>query len=237
MKKTIAILAALAAGLSMQAQEQARAYSITTDFTYASKYVFRGESLAGQSFQPSIEFSMNDFYAGIWSNMPLKDNVTNEIDFYLGYGFALQDDWKLDVGATMYYYADKAYAPGEPRETYEAYVGITGGDFVGISPSFYLYYDWKLRNTTGELSVDYSLPISQLGLSLDFGAFLGVTNNGPEEGNNTYWGLGVQVPYQLAPNAMITAGVQYATTDRDYKFSESVSDDCFYWTLSLTIGF
>src|SRR5882724_4464356 len=47
-------------------------YSITSDFTYTSKYVFRGVQQARASFQPSLEFATGGWNAGVWTNQPIK---------------------------------------------------------------------------------------------------------------------------------------------------------------------
>ena len=85
MKKIVLILAAVAASLSLRAEEAAApasSYSVTVDFPYATKYVFRGAQYAKQSLQPSVEVATGSFAFGIWTNQPITDNTDNEIDFY-----------------------------------------------------------------------------------------------------------------------------------------------------------
>jgi uncharacterized protein (TIGR02001 family) len=94
MKKTALILALLATRLGLNAQESKLSYSVTVDFPYASKYVFRGIEYAKDSIQPSIEVASGNFYAGVWTNQPVTNNSDNEFDFYAGYGIPLNDKWK-----------------------------------------------------------------------------------------------------------------------------------------------
>src|SRR6185369_11441239 len=79
-------------------------YSITLDFPYTTRYVFRGFQYAKDAVQPSIKLTTGDFYAGIWVSAPLDDGYELEVDYYAGYGFKLSNGWSLDVGATVYSY-------------------------------------------------------------------------------------------------------------------------------------
>lgn len=229
MKKTALLLAALAAGASLYAQESS-SYSVTVDFPYASKYVFRGIQYAEDSVQPSVEFATGNFYAGVWTNQPLTSNIDNEVDFYAGYGLALTDTWKLDAGVTMYYYPEQDSSLGLDRETYEGYVGLTGA-VAGFTPAFYAYYDFTLENFTYQGSVGYSIPLGDQ-FSLDPSVTVGYVDN--DVGTNyTYWGIGVNLPYKLTDRATVTLGGQYAGNDLD---DPEIDDELFYVTAGITLG-
>jgi len=251
MKKIAITLAALAAGYSAQAADatataaapapaSAPAYTVTTDFTYASEYVFRGQKNSNAAFQASAEVGYQNFYGGVWTNQPIRNNEADEIDLYLGYGFALQNDWKVDVGITSYNYPESLTNGGKTGlSTYETYIGLTGGNIAGFTPSIYGYYDWKLDTYTIQGSLGYSLPVKQIGTSLDFAltygfaANTGSTYSGVAKGN--YWGVGVTVPYKLAPNATLTGGLQYAGNNEDT--TGYGQDFKLYYTVGLTLGF
>lgn len=232
MKKTALLLAALA-GLTAQAQEANSSYSLTLDFPYTTKYVFRGQELAHDSIQPSVEFASGDFYAGIWTSMPLEkiDDASKEVDFYAGYGIPLSDVWKLDVGATLYYYPEAA-GLGNQNTTTEAFVGITG-EVSGFSPSVYAYYDFTLDAFTAQASVGYSIPFEMIGSSIDLAATLGsVLNDDSANEDYCYYGAGLSIPYKLAENATLTVGGQWATSDKG-----GSEDDEFWGTAGVSIGF
>ena len=85
-KKTSLALAALVAGVSAQAQDDASALSVTVDVTYVSDYVFRGAQSGDASIQPSVEASYGDFYAGIWASNAVSNKAdASEVDYYAGY--------------------------------------------------------------------------------------------------------------------------------------------------------
>ncbi|MBL9190793.1 MAG: hypothetical protein JNJ82_00465 [Opitutaceae bacterium] len=229
MKKTALILALLATGLGLNAQESKLSYSVTVDFPYASKYVFRGIEYAKDSIQPSIEVASGNFYAGVWTNQPVTNNSDNEFDFYAGYGIPLNDKWKLDVGATLYYYPE-ADTSSFDEQTFEGFIGLTG-TVSGFTPGIYAYYDFDLKAFTVQGSVGYSISLESAGTSLDFTVTLG--NVSPDVGDDyIYYGIGVNLPYKLTEKATFAVGAQYASNDLD-----GADDNHLWFTAGLTVGF
>jgi uncharacterized protein (TIGR02001 family) len=236
MKKIALILAALVAGASLSAQAPAPApapaapsYSVTVDFPYASKYVFRGVQYAEDSFQPSAKLTVGSFYAGLWTNQPITSNIDNEIDLYAGYGFKLSDTWSLDVGATYYYYPEADASLGGFEHTFEPYAGVTG-TFGSFTVGGYAYYDFDWESWTLQGTVGYSVPISD---KATFSLLGTIGNVSPDAGDDyTYYGIGATVPYKLSDTATFTVGVQYATHDMDF-----VDDSHFWGTVGVTVVF
>lgn len=236
MKKTLLVIAALCSCLSLRAQdpEPASSYSVTVDFTYATRYVFRGVQLADDTLMPSVEVSSGAFTAGIWSAQPLIDNVDNEVDFYAGFGIPLQGEWALDVGFCTYYYPELDTSGGADEVTWETYIGISG-TVGGVSPALYVYYDLTLKAFTYEGSLGYSVPLEPAGASLDFSAALGRVN--PDVGSGmTYYSVGASVPFALSESGTLTVGVNYghnniAGGDGYGKNSH------FFGTIGVAIGF
>jgi uncharacterized protein (TIGR02001 family) len=235
MTKTILALAALVTGSTVFAAEAStKSYSVTLDNTIASEYIFRGIEVADATFHPSVEVAYGDFYTGVWGALPFNnDNGGDfqEFDFYAGYGYALNDTWKLDVGATHYYYGDTPAS----QDTTEVYLGVTGKVSV-LTTSVYGYYDIDLQSASFIGSAGYSLPITQIGTSLDFTATLGYVDNGQiasaAPANYTYWGLAVAVPYKLSDSATVTTGVAYTNGDQN-----ALVEDQVVGTIGLTVGF
>ncbi|MBE7540415.1 MAG: hypothetical protein HS122_18655 [Opitutaceae bacterium] len=235
MNKTSIILAAIVCGLTTVAkaqspvQESKLSYSVTVDFPYASKYVFRGIEKTRDTIQPSIEITSKSLYAGVWMNQPITDNLDNEIDFYAGYGIPLNDIWKIDVGGTYYYYPE-ANKSVSIEHSFEGYFGITG-TVAGFTPGIYAYYDFDLKEVIFQGSVGYSIPLADYGTSLDFTATIG--HDSPEVGDDyVYWGVGVNLPFKLTDKATLVFGGQYASNDRD-----GFDDNILWFTAGLTVGF
>lgn len=227
MKKYALILAALVTGASMQAQEPASSYSVTVDFPYASKYVFRGLEVAEGSFQPSVKVTSGNLYAGLWTNQPLTNNTDNEVDLYAGYTFKLNSTWSLDGGVTYYYYPEADLGSGDIENSTEAYVGINGA-IAGVTVGAYLYRDFNLNLYTAQGNFGYSVPLSDTA-SLNLSANVGrVTNNG----SYTYYGAGAQIPFKLNKATTFTVGANYATHNIDFE-----EDDLFWFNTGITVSF
>jgi len=232
MKKTALIIAALVAGASLPAQTPAApapaapAYSITADFTYATKYVFRGVQLAKGAAQPSIKLTAGDFYASVWSSMPLNRGYELEFDYTAGYGFKLGDGWALDTGLTVYTYP--GLSSGD-KATYEGFVGLNGT--VGVlSTGTYAYYDFTLKAFTVQEALGYSVTIDPK-TSVNFTASVG--HVAPDVGSGyTYYGLDIAVPYKLTDAATFTVGGHYASHN-----ISGLEDNHFWATVGLTYAF
>lgn len=231
MKKIILVLAALAAGLGLRAEDPAPAssYTITADFTYASKYVFRGVKYADKSFQGTLKGTFGDFYAGLWTNQPIDHAVDNEIDFYAGYGSKLNDNWAFDGGVTVYTYPELDTSAGGDKATTEGYIGLNG-TYGAVTTGVYAYYDFTLEAFTLQGTAGYSIPIDDKS-SFNLLATLG--NVSPKGGDSyTYYGIGATVPYKINDNATFTAGVQWASHNIDM-----VEDNHLFYTAGFTLTF
>ena len=241
MKKTAILLAALAAGAGVQAQEPTSSYSVTTDFTFASEYVFRGVELADNSFQGSVEVSMQDFYIGLWTNQPITRHQDNELDIYAGYKFNLSDVLSLEVVGTYYWYPEATDA--QVKHTTEAGVGLTYNS-GGVTTSLYTYYDFDLEAVTTQVSIGYSFPLQAIGASLDVSGYYGyvdaddVAPHSPWKIGESYdyYGVDVSVPYRLTDRATFTIGAHWADNNNLLMPGE-VADDHLWWTAGLTVGF
>ncbi len=226
MKKIAAIL--LAAGItgsSLSAQEES-SYSITMDFPFVSEYIFRGLQFAEESIQPSVEFASGDFYAGIWSSQPVVGKDPNEFDFYVGYGFALNDTWALDVGGTYYYYPETPSGD----EQFEPYVGIAGDLGGGFSGSVYGYYETEFEVTTFQFDLGYSIEMSDTS-TFDVAANFGIVSaDGGEDYN--YYGVSATANYALNDIAGTYAGVVFVDSDATTGVDSEV-----YFIAGISMGF
>ncbi|MBL9219667.1 MAG: hypothetical protein JNG82_14355 [Opitutaceae bacterium] len=232
MKKLSLLLAALLTGVALSAQTPAPApapaanYTVTVDFPYASKYVFRGIQYAKDSLQPSVKLTVGGFYAGIWSNAPLDRGYELELDYFTGYNFALKEGWTLDLGATLYSYP--GLSAGD-KTTFEPYLGLNGS-LGAVSSATYLYYDTTIEVFTAQQTFSYSVPLDDK-VPLTFAATLGHAS--PDSGSGyTYYGLGATLPFKLSDKATFTLGAQYASHDLD-----GVEDNHFWGTAGFTYTF
>ncbi len=228
LKKTIASLAAVylfSAGSALAVD-----FSISTTFDFESEYVFRGVQLADYSFQPSLEASLDSAYFGIWANLPTDDPsgvAGTEIDFYGGYGFDINEQISLDLGATLFHY------PEISDSTLEAYIGFSFD--VTLEPGVYLYYDLDLDTFTIETSGGYSHDLTDAGFenaSLDFSAYLGSVS--PDVGDSyVYVGGSVDLSYTFSDNASGAIGVRLSKND----IGAGTRESNFWFGISFSAGF
>jgi len=226
MKIRFAILATTVFALAVSAFGQN--YSLNLDLTFDTKYVFRGQQLADNVFHPSIEFAQDDLYLGIWASQPLEnrgwpERWQDEVDFYGGYGWAINEKISFDIGGAYYY-----YPTGD--STIEPYIGIIR-EVSGIETSLYLYRDLDLDTTTAEGSANYSLPLGG-NASVHLGVNLG-TVDVDSRGSYFYYGADVVVPFELNDNAVFSVGVHYSDNDIGFLIPGSH----FHGSTSITIGF
>jgi|TARA_B110000037_G_scaffold223120_1_gene302382 uncharacterized protein (TIGR02001 family) len=250
MNKSINLIgvAAFAAVSSISAQE----VSVSSAFGWESACVERGQQHADESFQPSIEFAVDDFYAGIWGSFGLNDNTSaattligdDRVEYYAGYGFAISDSISGDVGVIYYTYSSAESFDND--NTVEIYAGATFD--VVAAPSIYVYYDFDLENVVFEGSVGHSLEISE-GVALDLGAAVGykiigeaVNNLGPagNEDDYVYYSAYADLSYAVNENASVSVGARYGKNSVDNQFGDlddAPEDDAFWYGFSGSVSF
>lgn len=241
--RTLAALGALAGAASLVAQEAATSeLSISTTMAFESEYVFRGQSLAAESFQPSVELGYGGFYAGVWANLPADDasngtSYDNEIDYYAGYNFAVTDLISLDVGFTYFDYPETVPAMGSGEDQQEVYLGAAFDTI--LSPAVYLYYEFEYEIITIEASIGHSFEVAE-NTSVDVSAYLGWQDYDVATGNEDgyYAGASVDLVYAFTDNASASFGGRISTVDIDPSMPMGGADeDNAWWGASFTAGF
>ncbi len=248
MKTPLIVFAALAAGASLGAQSDSprSSYSVTADFSYTSKYVFRGVERTRDAFQPSIDLKFGDpqtgqFYANAWTNQPIHQHEHDEVDFTAGYRWRLTHEFSAEVLATYYWYPEADH--GETRHATEGGVGLTynGGGYLPTATVYY-FYDIDRQANTGAVSLGYGIPIPDLGTSLDIGVYAGTSKADdafPNSGvtvrqSYNYYGADVELPYRITANAKVTVGAHWATNEN---YLPGTPRDRFWVDVGVAIGF
>lgn len=205
--------------------------AVTLTPSYVSQYMFRGQRLSGQSFQPSVEADYGSWALGVWSSTPINSHAKvpgqsdPEVDPYGSYTFALNSDLSLQPGFTWYTYPHASTRNGFYRMTFEPSLALNYTiDGVKLTPKF--YHDTVLRQDTYEFSATYAFPLKDQGTELDFTGTAG-TYNGTREVDHAspnvkawgnYWLLGVSAPFQITKNSKLTVGWAYTDgTDAYFK--------------------
>lgn len=196
-------------------------FRTTFTSTYASQYMFRGQRLSGQSFEPSIELTRGNLGVGVWANIPLEGKMKDsEVDPYVYYAVPLSADLTLVPGVTVYYYPGADIRDGLYRATVEPNVALSW-NVHGVKLTPKVYYDVVLDGPTFELSATYALPLKELGTELDFNGQVGdyqwrdTVNSTPKvKAWGRYWLLGVTMPFQISTSSQISLGFAYTRGER-----------------------
>ncbi len=211
----------------------AKDWSVSTAFAYESEYVFRGVQFADHSFQPGVDVAYGEFYFGTWVNAPIVDPnamFLNEVDFYGGIAFDLNDTFSLDFGLTYYWFPEE---PATDTQTREIYIGVSTS--IPWAPDATFYYDFDLDTLTLEFSKGTSIPLSgdDVPLSLDPAAYLGyVSPKGAADG--FYYGGTVDLNYAFNDIASFGIGVRISGIDGDLSGGRTSN---FWWGMSFSAGF
>ena len=124
----------------------------------------------------------------------------------------------------------------------EVFRSLIGGDWRdvrehtrwtlgGFTPSTYAYYDFKLKAWTFQGSLGYSVPLKDIGTSLDLNGTIGtVQTDGGDD--YSYYSVGVTVPFKLSETAKFNLGVTYTTNNL-----AGAKDPGLWFTAGLTVGF
>lgn len=247
MKKTILSITAAAAALAYlpaQAQPMTTAEGVLDNLSliavldFESEYVFRGQKLASESFQPSVEAGLpiasGDAYAGIWSSQAIGGTPYNEINFYGGFALPLDEIFSLDVGGTYYYYPDKGSTPNREKEIY-----VGGAADVILNPALYVFYNFTLEQLLFEGSVGHSFMLTEFA-AIDLGIYLGSANardansdQAPGKERNSFWYFGgtADLVYALNEVSAASIGVRYSN------LQDGPTKENLWWGATLSFGF
>lgn len=240
-----AILAILSLAHAPRLSAQEPTGSITAAWT--SEYLFRGQRLAGPSFQPDVEMDGPNWTAGVAASFPTGDRAGalsgEEIDPYASLTWSVSPEFSVQPGATWYTYPDgvglwdagPTEGPRNRRQAIEPNLALnfTAGA-VKLTPKAYV--DLVRHILTAELNASTAVPLRDIGTELDFGATLGGYRPfSGSLGQGDYWLLQTTLPYQLGRHwrAAATAGYSagFDTTDVPLRASRA------FFTLSLAYNF
>jgi hypothetical protein len=121
------------------AQEATLGFDVGAD--YVGKYIWRGQRLADQSFQPWVGFNYGQLSGNIWTSMDAtnKDGRSGDIteaDYTLDWTDALLDIENMSYSAGVIYYT---FPNTTTKSTTELYVGLSY-DMI-LQPSVTAYFD------------------------------------------------------------------------------------------------
>ncbi len=220
---------AIVAGAPMAAS----ALEVSGNVTMATDYAFRGVSQTSEkgAIQGGFDIGFESgAYIGTWaSNVNFGGEATQELDVYVGYGFAVSENVSVDLSAIQFIY------PGaEAAFNYNEYVvSVAISDFsVGLVYSPDYFGDGGGTGTV--VNFDYSLGLSEV-MSMDF--HVGVTStedDGYLDEDDGYMDYLVGLNYDVAA---VTLSLAYVGTDIDDQtvLGEAITDDRLVFSISKSL--
>jgi hypothetical protein len=201
-------------------------FEISSDFNFASNYVWRGIMLDGDPVaQPGIyiktpESKSGRIKFGYWESYDLKNADalhSGENDYILDYTGSFHD-LDLSVGHIYYDFPDAIPADGAAKGfSREVYAGM-GVPGLFLSPSIFFYYDYGRKEDGGGegsytvLNLFKSIPfsLSKYSLSLDLSGHLAHNNKQYYRGKGGDAALGAGVTIPLTKNLSVKPNINYS---------------------------
>jgi uncharacterized protein (TIGR02001 family) len=210
-------LAALLAGAPAMPAEEVPL--VSADLGYASKYVFRGIEKTGAATQGGLEFSRDNFRAGLSTNQPFRRGEGDETNLSAAYSGPVGEGMTLEASVRNYW--RNGGPAGDTRHSFEAGVAATLPPIKGFTPSVAYYHDFRLQADTVQAALAYSIALTSIGAFLDLNLFAGGSAGddwrpdatGPHRHDSYgYWGAEANLPYRIGPHSTLVAGLHYAGT-------------------------
>lgn len=179
--------------------------------SFESEYVFRGKGIAGPSIQPSIDFSLDSVYWGIWLNESVEnqDQTAREIDLYVGTGSSIARVLDYDFGLTYYAYPKRTSADN----SLEVFAGTSLE--LAFQPAVYLYYDFDLKRWTFIFTSNYLIELDNIteGLSLEPSWEWGYTK-GSGEDEGFYGTAYLDLVHQITDHVTFRIGTRFSSAEK-----------------------
>lgn len=203
--------------------------STTITATYVSQYMFRGQRLGGEAFQPEIALSYGNWAFDVWNSDPISAKVPGqsdpEIDPQGSYTFAINDSFAIIPGFTWYNYPSAPTDQGFFKSTFEPNLALNY-TVAGVKLAPEIYYDVVLKGPTYEFDAYYTIPLKDINSEIDFTGTAGtykitdaVKGSSPKtKAWGDYYLIGFAMPYSLTKALKLTAGWAYTKgTDAFFK--------------------
>lgn len=224
--KLLAVLALTLATIGLHAEDPKSSYSISTDFTYTSRYFFRGVQQQESAFQPSVSFAQGPLSLGVWTSYALENGSSawaqgKEVDLFGGYSFTLAEGYTLSVGGTYYYYMSARPSLGEPKDTYESAIALSLP--VGpLSGKVSYFHDFIYKSDTLQADLGYSKSIADGKAQFDAGIYYGLNDIGDGNGDlpgkagydYKYYGVDVSLSGKISESATLKVGGHWTNVSK-----------------------
>lgn len=199
----------------------ASSYTLTSNVSLVSDYLYRGISQTGQkpAIQGGFDYARSGgFYAGIWgssiswlSDGGIAANAGLELDTYLGFKSTFATDFSYDVGYLRYNY------PGTYVDPAPGIAGTTANVAKADTDEIYglIGYKWITLKYSHSLGKTFTVPNAKGSSYIDLSASYAIADTGITLGAH----VGKQTYKGTTADELDAAGT--SATYTDYKLSAS----------------
>jgi len=223
MSRLFAVMLLFAATCGLQAQDEEAVAVAAIGLT--TRQVFRGVEQAGAGGQGTFQIARNGWRFGGELSQPFDRDETGAATLHAAYGWKATDQLKLEAIITQHWYSE--VAPGTTKRSFE--VGLTAGWDLpnGFAVELAGFNDVRLKASTLQATVNYSMPLKALGAYLEWSASIGSSSarnllpdagGSPVRDNYTYFLASVRLPYRVGPHTTVTAGLHCSESDGQSRF-------------------
>lgn len=229
-------------GADLVVTDPAPELALSLSPTYVSKNIFRGQQIAGPSFQIPLQADYGAFTALLFSCSDLKASSNLMLNFHTSYLFNIGHTLKLETLFNVFttpredtlnplYVAGKAVGEQLYHTQYETGLG-TEFTLYGFKLQPRYFYNTTIKGNTYELYTKYDLPLLYLGTEINFTAKIGAMHDKnlttpvisqvprgvvayPLNLQTHYTVLGVSIPYQIKRSVSVKLGWYYNQSSSD----------------------
>ncbi|MBD3268349.1 hypothetical protein GF373_16910 [bacterium] len=150
-KWNLVVLFLLCASGIVAQEEKKCPVGVNFDFTYASKYLWRGYDYYADhgAFQPSITMDYEGFYLGVWGSWPSASGYEDwtEMDYYGGYSHLFFPDDRHALSTDLSYTYFDYVKMSNDEDAQEIMLILSMPNLLPLGPgtvipSYTLAYDW-----------------------------------------------------------------------------------------------
>ncbi len=223
MRRLFLVLLLLAAVSGLHAQEEETVATSTVSLT--SQRVFRGVKQAGAGAEGTFQVARNSWRVGADISQPFDRDEPAEANLHAAYAWKISEQFKLEAVVKQRWFSE--VPPGATKHSFEAGLSAAWTLPNGFGVELAGYHDLRLKADTLQATVNYSMPLKNLGAYLEWSASVGTstardllpdTAGAPVRDGYNYYSASVRLPYRMSAQTTFVTGLHVAKSDGQSRF-------------------
>lgn len=223
MRCPILVLLLLHAVSGLYAQEDDLMTNALVGLT--SRHVFRGVEHAGAGAEGTFQVARDGWRMGAEFSQPFDRNEPGEGILTAAYAWKATKQFKVEALVMPRWSIETP--PSATSHSVEAGLSASWELPKGVVLELTGLHDWRLKGNTLQMTLNYSLPLENLGAYLEWSASAGISSAHdlrpdalglPIHDAYTYYGASVRLPYRISSNTTVVGGLHVAESDNQSRF-------------------